>query len=329
MAINYIEFSERFEKLKPSPVYLFSGEERFFIDEGIKAVREKFLDESARDFNYDIYSASDIAASKVVEMAETLPVMARCRVVIVKDIDGWSSKERETMISYINQPSPSTCLILTATKLDRREKFSAAIEKKGMIILCQPLYKQGLTAWLRQRVRQAGRGIENEALHMLADISGNDIGTLNNEIEKLILYCGDRKSISTEDVATVSSGMKSVTVFEVVNAMIEKRFKEAVFYLKRAIDEGEPPVRIFYFIVREFRLMLKARILIDAGDPPDAAARAVGIPPFKVSEFSQRVQKIPKKELYKLFGKLMETDLKLKGGALKPAMALEELLLFS
>lgn len=326
--MNYLEFSGRFTGLKPSPVYLFCGEERFFIDEGIRLVREKFLDKGVKDFNYDIYSASDIEASKVVEIAETLPVMAQYRVVVIKGIDDWKAKERDILLSYINRPSQTTCLILTAIKLDRREKFAGAIEKNGIVVLCQPIYKQNLMNWIKQRVSHAGKGIDNDALYRLTDLAGNDMYTLSMDIEKLTLYCGDRRHITLQDVAMVSSSMRSVSVFEVVNAIMEKRFKDAIFSLKRAIDEGEPPVRIFYFIVREFRMMLKARILIDAGESPGKAAMAAGIPGFKVREFTQRVQKLSKKDLCKIFERLIDIDKRLKGGALRPEMVLEELLLY-
>lgn len=327
MAINYLEFSERFSGLKPSPVYLFSGAERFFIDEGIRIVRERFLDKGLEDFNYDIYSASDIDASRVVEIAETLPVMARCRVVVVKGIDEWKSKEREVAASYINRPSQTTCLIVTAIKLDRREKFSATVERNGTIILCQPLYKQNLANWIKQRVRHAGMSINNDALYMLTDIAGTDMLTLHNDIEKLTLYCGDRKNISLEDVVKVSSSMRSVSVFDVVNAIVDRRFKDAIFSLKRAVDEGEPPVRIFYFIVREFRMMLKARTLIDSGESPEEAAKAAGVPGFKLREFSQRLQKFSKVELFSLFERLIDVDSRLKGGSIRPGIVLEGLLL--
>lgn len=327
MAISYLEFSERFENLKPSPVYLFSGEERFFIDEGVRIVRERFLDKGAKDFNYDLYSAQDIGASKVVEIAETLPVMASTRVVIVKDIDEWKVRDREIIAAYIHKPSPTTCLILTAAKLDRREKFSTVLEKKGTVVLCQPLYKQNLVSWVKQRIRRAGKSIDPDALHLLTEAVGNDMMTLNQDIEKLSLYCGNRRQISLNDVATVSSAMRSVSVFEVVNAMMEGRVKDALFSLKRAIDEGEPPVRIFYFIVREFRMMLKARMMLDQGRSPEEAARAAGVPGFKAREFSRRLQKFSREDLYRLFMKLIETDGMLKGGALRPEIALEALLL--
>lgn len=169
--------------------------------------------------------------------------------------------------------------------------------------------------------------IDNDALYMLTDVSGTDIGTLHNDIEKLSLYCGDRKNISLEDVAKVSSSMRSVSVFEVVNAIVERRLKDAFFSLKRAIDEGEPPVRIFYFIVREFRMILKAKTLMDGGESPEEAARAVGIPVFKVKEFSQRVQKFSKEEIDSLFEKLIDVDSRLKGGVIRPRIVLEDLLL--
>ena len=327
MPINYLEFSENFSGQKPSPVYLFSGEERYFIDEGVKIVKERFLAEVAKDFNYDSYSASDIEASKVIEIAETLPVMANYRVIVVKGIDGWTSKNREVMVSYFNRPSPTSFLILTATKLDRREKFSIAVEKNGAVVLCQPLYKQGLTAWIKQRFKSVGNVIDNDAVDLLTDIEGNDMLTLNNDIEKLILYCGDRKRITLKDVGMVSSSMRNVSVFEVVNAIIERKVKDAVSFLKKAIEDGEPPVRIFYFIVREFRMMLKARVLIDAGRSPEEAAKAAGIPPFKIREFSQRINKFSKRDLSCIFEKLIGIDAQLKGGALKPEFVLEDFIL--
>ena len=120
---SYTEFSGRFKGLKPSPVYLFTGEERLFIDEGVRLVSARVLEDGIREFNCDILSATDIKASNVIGIAETLPVMTNCRVVVVKDIDEWASKERERLISYINNPSMSTCLILTATKLDKGKVF--------------------------------------------------------------------------------------------------------------------------------------------------------------------------------------------------------------
>ncbi len=328
MLVNYPEFSEKFLRLNPLPVYMFSGEERFLIDEGVRIVKAKFLEEGLKDFNYDVYSASDIGADKVIDTAETLPVMAEKRVIVVKEADEWAAKDKEIITGYLKNPSHSTCLILTASKTDKREKFFTSIEKNGVVIVCQPLYKDGLRKWVIQRLRQSGKSIDKDALDILTEVAGNDMLSLNNDLEKLILYCNDRKTISTKDVEAVSSSMRSFSVFEVVNAIIDSRLKDAVFSLRRAIDDGEPPVRVFYFILREFRMMLKARTLIDAGKPQEEAAKLAGVPPFKVREFSQRIQKFSQTDLCILFDKLVSIDNRLKGSALKPAMVLEDLLLF-
>lgn len=328
MVFNYPEFSEQFSRLKPLPVYLFSGEERFFVDEGVRAVKEKFLEEGLKDFNYDVYSASEIEAGKVIDTAETLPVMAEKRVLVVKDADEWTAKDKEIITGYLKDPSSTTCLILTASKTDKREKFYSSIEKQGAVILCQPLYKDGLRKWVIHRIRQSGKNIDKDALDILTEVAGNDILSLNNDLEKLILYCSDRKNISIKDAEAVSSSMRRFSVFEVVNSIIDRKIKDAVFSLHRALDDGEPPVRVFYFILREFRMMLKCRTLIDTGELQEEAAKLSGVPAFKVREFSQRMKKFSRKDLFLLFDKLLSIDSRLKGGGLTPRMILEELLLF-
>jgi len=47
--LNYTDFAERIKGLKPSPVYLFTGEERYFIDEGVKTISDRFLEKSLKD----------------------------------------------------------------------------------------------------------------------------------------------------------------------------------------------------------------------------------------------------------------------------------------
>jgi len=325
--INYTEFSGRFKGLKPSPVYLFTGGERLFIDEGVRLVSDRFLGEGIREFNYDIFSATDIKTSTVLGIAETLPVMTGCRVVVVKDVDEWASKEREGLISYINNPSPTTCLILTAAKLDKRERFANTIDKKGVMVLCQPLSKNQLGGWIRQEVKRSGKTINDDAAQMLSDMAGSDMMSLRNDIEKLTLYCMDKKTISLSDVTKVSNNIRSISVFEVINAIFDRRLKDAILALKRALDEGEAPVKIFYFITREFRTMLKASLLIDGGESPDKAAIRSGVPPFKAGEFSQRLKKFNRMELNRMFESLIDTDSLLKGSAIKPAIVLEKLLL--
>ncbi len=325
--ISYTEFAGRFKGLKPSPVYLFTGGERLFIDEGVRLVCDRLLEGGIREFNYDIFSAVDIKASSVTGIAETLPVMNNWRVVVVKDVDEWASKEREGIISYMNNPSPATCLILTAAKLDKREKFATTIDKKGIMVLCKPLSKNQLGAWIRQEAKRSGKTIDDDAAGILADMAGSDMMALRNDIEKLTLYCRDKKAISLSDVTMVSNNIRGVSVFEVANTIFDKRLKDGVRALKRALDEGEPPVRIFYFITREFRIMLKAASLIDGGESPDSAAIKAGVPPYKAGEFSRRLKKFSRTELKSMFGRLTDTESLLKGSAINPSIVLERLLL--
>src|SRR3990170_974606 len=117
--------------------------------------------------------------------------------------------------------------------------------------------KTQLGGWIRQEVKRSGKPINDDAVLMLADMAGSDMMSLRNDIEKLTLYCRDKKTISMSDVTMVSNNIRSVSVFEVVNAIFDRRLKDAILALKRALDEGEAPVKIFFFITKEVRTMKK------------------------------------------------------------------------
>lgn len=327
MIISFHQFSERFSKLHPFPVYLLSGEESFFLNEGIKMIKKRFLQGDMDDFNFSGFHAEDVEPARVVEVAETLPVLAEYRVVVVQNVDKWTSRERKTLTSYVSRPSPSTCLVLTSTKLDEKDRLTGEVNKNGVVVNCKSLTRDRLAAWVRKRLKKAGKNIDDHALYTLIEFTGNDMRSLDNDMEKLILYTSDRQDVSVEDVVKVSSAMRSISVFEVVNTLMAKRLKDALFYLRRALVDGEPPMRILYFITREYRMMIRAKLFMESGKSPGEAAKMSGVPYFKHKEFLERVRSFSLDELYRIYERLFDADMELKNNIQKPAQVLETLFL--
>ena len=70
---------------KISPVYLLHGEETYLIEDTLAEMIEILAPKNVRDFNLDVFSNPDVSVGEVLSMADTYPVMAERRVVVVKD----------------------------------------------------------------------------------------------------------------------------------------------------------------------------------------------------------------------------------------------------
>ena len=67
------------------PVYVFMGEEPYFIDKLTDLLIENVLDEAERDFNQTIFYGADTTAVDVIQAARRFPMMSAYQLVVLKE----------------------------------------------------------------------------------------------------------------------------------------------------------------------------------------------------------------------------------------------------
>ena len=115
-------------------LYFIYGKERFLVDRALEMVKGKVLQPATRDFNYDSFQGKEADAQKIAEAARTLPMMAKRRLVLVRDADEMKAAELAALIPYLEKPCAETCLVFLGEKVDARLKFFTAFKKRGVLI---------------------------------------------------------------------------------------------------------------------------------------------------------------------------------------------------
>ena len=97
---------------KFSPIYLLHGEEPFFIEEIVNAIKENAVDEASKDFNETVLYGRDVELSEVLASARRFPMMAERQLVLVKeaqDLKCWRRKDELALLeAYAENPVGST-----------------------------------------------------------------------------------------------------------------------------------------------------------------------------------------------------------------------------
>lgn len=173
---------------KLAPVYVLAGEETFLRDQLVAALRQATLEGGLSGFNDDRFTAGDARVDDVLSAARTVPMMASRRFVLLRGVDRWDggesteAKEKasplDRLSEYLSDPSPSTCLVCTATKLDGRRKFTSAAKKSGFFVACDPLDRRSLPRWIEARCRAAGHAIGRDVVEFLAEIAGPELSSV-------------------------------------------------------------------------------------------------------------------------------------------------------
>ncbi|HLF20278.1 MAG TPA: DNA polymerase III subunit delta, partial [Bacteroidota bacterium] len=230
--------------------------------------------------------------------------------------------------AYLQRPLETTCLILIAPKPDFRRKPFTDIKKHADVIECKPLYDNQIPAWILERVHRQGKDIDLEAGQLLQAYAGNSLRAIQNEIEKLFIFLGDRKSIRVEDVSQVVGATRGYTVFDLQNAIGKRDMKEAVRILERMLELGENHQLIIVMLTRFFHQLWKLGDLRSRRVSEYDIAAELKVPPFYVKQYLAFAANFTGEHIEAGFRALLEADVELKSSSRDPHIVLD-LLLYS
>jgi len=161
-------------------------------------------------------------------------------------------------------------LILTAGTVDKRKKIFKIISERGKVlhfpsIKIESRKKQVLMDAAREILASAGKTITPGAWLEIGKKTGFVAASSVEAVEKLILYAGERRLIEEKDVEELIGKTKEGTIFDLTNALSEKKLHPALAALKDLFDQGMHHLMILSMIAREVRLLLHAGMLIRGG----------------------------------------------------------------
>jgi DNA polymerase III subunit delta len=312
---------------EPGPLYFIHGKERYLVDRAVDILRARVLDPRTRDFNYELFYGKEAGAARIVQASRSLPMMAKRRLVLVRDADDMKADELAALISYVQSPSPETCLVFVGEKIDSRMKFFTAFKKTGELIKLDPLYERQLPDFVRGEARARGVKIDADAVTMIVGEIGAELGQLADAVERLAIFVGDKKQVSAADVVEVVATTRQRSVFELANAVGEGNREKALAMLGSMLAAKESGVRIIAMLARHLRQLWIAHDFLKGGGARGQLAAVLGIPPFFVDGIADQARRFDRPRLTRMHDALFRADKLIKSSRLEDTRLMELLIL--
>jgi len=327
---DYDDFTAEENAASIGPLYLFIGKEDFLVDECVRQITDLLVPAEMRGFNLDVMYGSKSEAKDVIAHASSYPMMGERRVVVVKEFEKLiiGDTAKEIVANYLQHILPSTCLVLISAEPDFRKRPFTELKKTAKVIACDQLYDNQVPAWIAARVRQKKREASPDACRMLQAYVGNSLRSLDNEIDKLLIYIGDRKEITGEDIASVVGASKGFTVFDLQNCIGKLDAQGALTVLAKMVEAGESAQLIIVMLTRFFSTLLKIAELKQRRIPDSQLATELRISPYFLKQYLEFYSNFTSTHIENAFRALLSADAELKSSSGDPRIVLD-LLVYS
>lgn len=317
---------EQIEKKVKNPelckVIALSSDERALIDEALQLLRGAFLSPSSAELNHHKFS-SDSALDEVMSTLFSMPFLGTHRVVELHDAEKLPASLVVSLCDYISTPCPSTLLIVVFGKIDKRNKFAAALEAFGMLCALGVDGAQDRKQFLYDHAEKAGVVFTKDAVDLLLSLTDGDLLLLKNAVRKFALL---EVEITAEHVENHISETGAPDVFVLARLISEGRLTDALVALGRLRNNQENAIKFLGVLMWQMRVLVHLRCCLDEGQSDWDIRKRIGVFGDRFVWMSQIAKKRNLQFHVERLTRLAECDRALKTGAVdEPYHVLEKL----
>ena len=175
--------------------------------------------------------------------------------------------------------------------MDKRSKLYKAVKSKGHIVELGAQDENTLRKWVLGLVKKEGRQMQpSDAAYFLNKV-GTDMENITKELEKLVCYCLDKEVITREDIDAICVTQITSHIFEMVNAVANKDQRKALDLYYELLALKEPPMRILFLLIREYRILFHVKALLKQGYGRQDIASKAGLHPFAAGRYMDQAKR--------------------------------------
>lgn len=295
-------------------ILLLCGDDRFARAEALAELRRRHDVDGSLANNTVQLDAARLKLDDLRRAAGAAPFLGEWRLVRV---DGLCARfqrggrrglgEWEGLAELLAEVPPSTLLVFTDDATQARNPIRAQIETAGEVREFAPLRSEEALRWLRGEVRARNLHLTRGAASALVERTGGDSGALTQAVQKLELYAGEA-SIDEEVIELIAPRRRNVRIFDLLDAVAERRLADAMRTLDAVRASGEDSPRILHMLARQFRQIVIASELVAQGGGEREVAEALGAPQWLARRVRNQARAYSPQQADHALERILEAD---------------------
>ncbi|MFQ6019880.1 MAG: DNA polymerase III subunit delta, partial [Dehalococcoidia bacterium] len=321
----------------------FYGRDSFSRHQALAALKASLDTDAMLQSNTSVLDGRQVSPEEVVTVCSTVPFLGAQRLVIVEGLlarfegEGRGRGRRRTrkgdggdalgpwraLADHVDHMPPTTTLVLVDEDVTDANPLLKELGTKAQVRRFPPLKQKDVPAWVQGRAGEIGLTISVAAVKLLAELVGNDLWALASELDKLAAYA-DGQRLDEAEVRALVSAAREVTVFPLVDAIVEGRAAQATKLLHKLMAQGAEATYLLHMILRQYRHLALAREMLEQGAGAAAIGERLNLRnQFALERLLQQAGRYDRARLLAAYRRLVDADAAIKRGVYSDELALE------
>jgi DNA polymerase-3 subunit delta len=293
-------------------VFLFTGTDAYSKEKAVEKLKTDMARGVSDDIDYRVFRGGESDPNEIISHIRTPPLFSKNRLIRIREFDQMESGDVKLLSEAIKNLSGATYLVLEAEDDSALRPYPDVLRSVSVRMFGE-VKGAGLLSWALDFVYStSGKTIDKDAVVLLAELKGHLPTDLSGELEKLITFTGDRKSITVFDVEDLVGRSVMASAFDL---SWEIGRKDASAALRLATDltrSGTRPYEIIGILSWHLKRVLRALGLREKGRSDNEIAIELGINRRDADTFFRQLKTFDVKGVRSKIKALLSADLDIK-----------------
>ena len=131
-------------------------------------------------------------------------------------------------------------------------------------------------------VADSNMKISKDDAEFLVNYTRLDFANIKKELEKLLLYCDEKKVITREDIELLATRSLEYDVFSLTNELFGKNYSRLRVVYNSLVLKKEEPIFLLSLISGQLRIYYKVKVLLNEHYSQKDIAKELGVHPYRV-----------------------------------------------
>ncbi|MCE4949678.1 DNA polymerase III subunit delta [Staphylococcus hominis] len=309
------------------------GEVPELVEKKSNEIVESYLNEKKDDFNYVKYNLYDTSFNQIIEEALTMPFISEKKAIVIKNAFIFTGEKvskdiqpnNEQVNEFLEKYNGENFIIFEVyqNKLDERKKITKTLKKTSKLTKVEQMSEKEIKKWIKNKLHENFKDIKQDALDLFIELTGINFNIVSQELEKIILFLGERPTINKKDVEEIINRSLEQNVFLLTEYIQKGEKYKAIQLIKDLIVMKEEPIKLLALITSNYRLYYQCKILSRKGYSGQQIAKTINVHPYRVKLALNQVKHYQLTHLLNIIDQCAETDYKLKSSYMDKQLILE------
>ena len=279
-------------------IYVIYGENFEAINDYEKSLAKKYLKE-LDEFNYVKINMHENTIETLVYECRSSGLFGNEKVVVAENCNFLLAKPRkikvehnvDVLMNYLENINEEVVLILKlADKIDSRKKLIKKIKEMGEVKEFSNFNEKEISEYIVKTVAMHDMKISKVDAEFLVNYTRLDFANIKKELEKLFLYCYEKKVITREDIELLATRSLEYDVFSLTNELFGKNYTKLRVVFNSLVLKKEEPIFLLSLISGQLRMYYKVKVLLNEHYSQKDIAKELGVHPYRVQLAAQGIR---------------------------------------